>query len=122
MFKMIAHGIEVNMFIGICDFEYLKKQKIVVNVTAWGKPSFNPQNIQDCLDYSRICTLVHSWQNREHVELVETLLQEVIRFCFEDNRIDVVDVEVLKPEVIAHTKHVGVGAYITRQEFEAKTF
>jgi dihydroneopterin aldolase len=122
MFKMIANGIEVDMFVGICDFEYKQKQKVVVNVVAWGKPKFKPENITECLDYSRICSLVHSWTNREHVDLVETLLQEVIAFCFEDNRIEIVDVEILKPEVIPGTNHVGVGAYITREEFTNQSF
>lgn len=122
MFKMIANGIEVDMFVGICDFEYKTKQKVVVNVVAWGKPKFKPENITECLDYSRICSLVHSWTNREHVDLVETLLQEVIAFCFEDNRIETVDIEILKPEVIPGTNHVGVGAYITREEFNNQSF
>ena len=30
MFKMIANGIEVQMFVGICDFEYKEKQKLKV--------------------------------------------------------------------------------------------
>lgn len=122
MFKMIAQGIEVFMFVGICDFEYKNKQKVVVNVTAYGKPKFNPENISECLDYSKVCSFVQSWTNRPHTELVETLLSEVIAFCFEDNRIESIDVEVLKPQVIPGTQHVGVGAYITREEFNRRTY
>ncbi len=122
MFKMLAKGISVDMFVGICDFEYLNKQTVVVNVTAWGKPKFKAESINDCLDYSKVCALVHSWTNRKHVDLVETLLQELIEFVFADQRIEVVDIEVLKPDVIKHTDHVGVGAYITREEFENKTY
>jgi len=119
---MIANGIEVDMFVGICDFEYLNKQKVIVNVIAYGEPEFNPKNISECLDYSRICTFVHSWTNRPHVELVETLLVEVMEFCFEDSRINQIDVEILKPNVIAHTNYVGVGANIKRHEFKFKTY
>ncbi len=122
MFKMIAKGISVDMFVGICDFEYLNKQTVVVNVTAWGKPKFKAESINDCLDYSKVCSLVHSWTNREHVDLVETLLQELIEFVFQDPRIETVDIEVLKPDVIKHTDYVGVGAYITREEFNNKTY
>jgi len=122
MFKMIAKNIEVNMFVGIHDFEYRKKQKILVNVIAYGRPKFQPNNISECIDYSRICDFVHGWTNREHVELIETLLHEVIEFCFRDPRIEVLDVEILKPEIIPNTEYVGVGAYITREEFNNKTF
>ena len=41
MFKMIANGIEVQMFVGICDFEYKEKQKVMVNVTLQGNPKYD---------------------------------------------------------------------------------
>jgi len=122
MFRMIAKGIEVDMFVGICDFEYKNKQKVKVNVIAYGRPGFNPEDITQCLDYSRVCTYVHSWTNREHVDLVETLLNDLMVFCFEDSRIDIVDIEVLKPEVIGGTEYVGVGTYTTRAQFNNKTY
>ena len=122
MFRMIAKGITVDMFVGICDFEYKTKQEVIVNVIAYGKPDFNPTDISQCLDYSRVCGLVHKWADRPHVDLVETLLQEVIAFCFEDSRIELVDVEILKPAVIANTEHVGVGANLTREMFNKKSF
>ncbi len=54
MFKMIANGIEVQMFVGICDFEYKEKQKVMVNVTLQGNPKFAPTHITECMDYSKI--------------------------------------------------------------------
>lgn len=122
MFKMIAKGITVDMFVGICDFEYVKQQRIIVNVIAHGKPAFNPANISECLDYSKVCSFVHSWNQREHVDLVETLLTELIEFIFKDLRIEEVDIEVLKPDVIPGTEYVGVGAYITRDQFYMKQY
>ena len=53
MFKMIANGIEVQMFVGICDFEYKEKQKVMVNVTLQGNPKFAPTHITECMDYSK---------------------------------------------------------------------
>ncbi len=122
MFKMIARNIKVNMFIGICDFEYLQKQPVVVNFVAHGNPKFKPENINDCLDYSKICTLVHSWADRPHVDLVESLLTELIEFGFIDSRILALDIEILKPNVILGANEVGVGAYITREQWERKSY
>ena len=116
---MIAQNIEVEMFIGICDFEYLNKQKVIVNIEALGNTPLKPKNISECLDYSKICGFVASWTNREHVDLVETLLYELFEFCFaQDNRIFQVHAEIIKPEVITYAKAVGVGASLTREEFQ----
>ena len=123
MFKFLAKGITVEMFVGICDFEYQKKQKVIVNVEAKGTPTFNPSDITQCLDYSKVCTFVNTWADRPHVDLVETLLQEVLQFCFNsDQRIYEVSVEILKPEVIQNTDYVGVAATLTREQFINKTF
>lgn len=123
MFKFLAKGIKVEMFVGICDFEYQKKQTVIVNVEAKGTPTFNPTDISQCLDYSKVCTFVNTWADRPHVDLVETLLQEVLQFCFNsDQRIYEVSVEILKPEVITNTEYVGVAATLTREQFANKTF
>ena len=72
MFKMIANGIEVQMFVGICDFEYKEKQKVMVNVTLQGNPKFAPTHITECMDYSKICNLVHSRKNIKIIKLVDS--------------------------------------------------
>jgi dihydroneopterin aldolase len=122
MFKMILNQIEVNMFIGICDFERENRQKVVVNLKAYGNPTFNAQHIDDCLDYSKLAEFITNWYDRPHVDLIETLMHDVIDFCFKDNRIDALDVEILKPEVISNAKSAGVGAYITRSDYMNKTY
>lgn len=114
----LAKEIEVNMFVGIRDFEYKDKQKVLVNVKGYGGVPFKPKDINECLDYSKICDYVKLWENRPHVDLIETLLSEVVEFCFQqDKRIFKLEVEILKPEVIQHTKYVGVAMAITREEF-----
>jgi 7,8-dihydroneopterin aldolase/epimerase/oxygenase len=116
---MIAQNIEVDMFIGICDFEYLNKQKVVVNIQALGNTPLKPVNISECLDYSKICEFVSSWTSRGHVDLVETLLYELFDFCFkQDDRIFEVHAEIIKPQVISYAKGVGVRASLTREQFE----
>ena len=71
MFKMIANGIEVQMFAGICDFEYKEKQKVMVNVTLQGNPKFAPTHITECMDYSKVCKPVMHPNNPEDVLFYE---------------------------------------------------
>ena len=115
---MIAQNIEVDMFIGICDFEYLKKQKVIVNIKVLGNTPLKPIEISECLDYSKVCFFVDSWSKRPHVDLVETLLYELFDFCFnQDERIFEVHAEIIKPEVISFANRLGVGASMTREQF-----
>lgn len=113
-----AHGIDVLMFVGICDFEYTTPQRVVVDVDATGDIAPYPDAIHQCLDYSKVCAYVHGWKDRKHVDLIETLLCDVMQFCFEqDIRIDTVAVTIKKPDVIHGTDYVGVSVSATRDEF-----
>ena len=116
--QMLANAIKVKMFIGICDFEYLSPQDVIVSVKAQGEVVSHPQSISECLDYSKVCNFVKSWEKRKHVDLVETLLIEVHGFCFaQDIRINKVEVKILKPSVIDYVESVGVSSRMTREEF-----
>lgn len=116
--RMIARGIAVEMYVGICDFEYRAPQTVIVHVEAEAALPYRPSDIGECLDYTRVCAYVHAWKNRPHTELVETLLFDVVEFCFADVRVNRVDVEILKPTVIAQTDAVGVGMRVTRTEYQ----
>jgi dihydroneopterin aldolase len=50
MFYITLNGIKLDMFVGIRDFEYLKKQEVIVNIKAIGIIPFNPTDIAQCLD------------------------------------------------------------------------
>ncbi len=116
--RMIARGIAVEMYVGIHDFEYQMPQTVIVNVEAEAMLPYRPRDIGECLDYTHMCDFVHAWKDRPHTELVETLLFDVVEFCFADARVTRVDVEILKPAVIAQADAVGVGLRVTRAEYQ----
>ncbi|HUW29499.1 MAG TPA: dihydroneopterin aldolase [Sulfuriferula sp.] len=116
--RMIARGIAVEMYVGIRDFEYQAPQTVIVNVEAEAVLPYRPRDIGECLDYTRICDFVYAWKDRPHTDLVETLLFDVVEFCFADPRVTHVDVEILKPTVIAQADAVGVGLRVTRADYQ----
>lgn len=115
--RMIARGIRVEMYLGICDFEYAAPQTVIVNVEADAELPYRPSSIDECLDYARVCAFVQAWKHRPHTELVETLLHDVVEFCFDDARVQRVSVEILKPDVIAAADAVGVAMHTDRASY-----
>lgn len=120
MFYITLNNVKLNMFVGIRDFEYLNKQSVVVNIKLYGNIPIYPKNIEQCLDYTKVFDYLMTWENREHVDLLETLLFDVLEFSFKDNRIEEIEVDILKPDIIAQTDAVGVGMKITREIYELK--
>jgi dihydroneopterin aldolase len=68
----------------------------------------------------KISDYLKSWESREHVDLVETLLFDLLEFCFKDSRILEVEAEILKPTIIEFANYVGVGMKITKELYEIK--
>lgn len=120
MFYITLNDVQLSMFVGIRDFEYLSRQPVVVNVKLYGSVPLQPRDISECLDYTKVTDYLKSWEKREHVDLVETLLFDLLNFCFEDSRIIEVEAEVLKPAIIDFTSSVGVGMKITKELFNLK--
>lgn len=120
MFYITLDQIKLNMFVGIRDFEYLAKQPVVVNVKLFGTIPYRPTKIEQCLDYSKVSDYLKSWENRPHVDLIETLLFDLVEFCFSDSRITEVHAEILKPTIIDFSNYVGIGMNVTREIFELK--
>lgn len=120
MFYITLNNIKLNMYVGIRDFEYLNKQSVVINIKLYGNIPLYPKNIEECLDYTKVFDYIASWEKRKHVDLLETLLFDLLEFCFKDSRIMEVDAEIVKPDIIAQTDSVGVGMNITREIYELK--
>lgn len=66
------------------------------------------------IDYDRLRTVVMTWSNRKHVDLLETLLEELVAAAFEDPNVDGCRVSVAKPDIFPETAKAGVEFTRTR--------
>lgn len=60
------------------------------------------------VDYDPLRALIVGWQGRDHVDLLETLLQEAVDAAFLDPLVDACWVRVVKPEIFPETRAAGV--------------
>jgi len=99
--KASLRGVEVKVGIGIHDWERKKKQRISVDLDLFSfKGVFKGKKITDCIDYDRpYYHIIEQWPRRKHVELVETLAEELVAFCLKIKGVDAVRVEIRKPDV-----------------------
>lgn len=76
--------------IGVYDAEKTAPQRISVDVEMWRRAVVPPpRRLEDCLDYDRVYRwIVDSWPRREHVDLLETLAEELVVKTMEDPRVE----------------------------------
>lgn len=117
--RVYVKDLETLIRIGIYAAEK-KPQRVIVNASIEASYSARPASISECISYEHIYNLVaREWPQREHVELLETYIVELLEYIFRlDSRIVSAKVSICKPDVFAEARSVGVEAQWTRSDYE----
>lgn len=103
-YKVEINDIRVdNMKVGVAAWEKHpdKTQLIFVDVALYRAiGAFATNSIDDCMNYVDVIQhITDTWPHRPHTDLLETLLQELVTFCFKDKKVDACRVKIRKPHV-----------------------
>jgi dihydroneopterin aldolase len=112
--RVILRDISVEMRIGIHPWERHAERpsRLVVNVEMF-VPGKTPKNF---INYDRIHDVFRSWPGRDHVDLLETLVEEVVGACFAIAEVAACRVSIVKPDIFNDTAAVGIEVYRRRGE------
>ena len=102
---LVARGI-----IGIRDWERVKPQEILINITVFTdtRPAAESDDITDCVDYSALARKVQSHAETAARLTVEALANDLAEICLGEPLVEKVIVRVEKPGAVRFSKSVGV--------------
>ena len=108
---ILVDDLRLSFFIGVHEREKLAQQEVSITVYMFvadtGAPSSD--DIRDHVSYSDLVDqLIQRAASQRHVNLVETLAEEVATLALADARVLSAIVDVRKTEVIPQAKGVGV--------------
>lgn len=94
-----------------------RPNRLIIDVemtSAWPVPTEagDKSPLKGYVDYDRVRNYLLSWESRDHVDLLETLLNDLTDFIFEDLAVVACRVRILKPDIFAETS--GAGVEVTR--------
>ncbi len=116
--RMMIRDLETHIRIGVHAHERIpeKPQRIIVNVEMFadGKSHLQGDGLASVIDYDPIHEAVLAWEGRPHVLLIETLLEELIAFCFRDERVRACKVSIVKPDIYDAAAAAGVEIFRVR--------
>jgi len=103
--NLLARGI-----IGVNDWERKRAQDILINLTLFTDTHRAGQtdNINDCVDYSKMSKKIMAHAESANKLTVEALANELAKLCFEDKNVQRVIVRVEKPGAVRFAESVGV--------------
>jgi len=71
-------------------------------------------------DYDALRDFLRSLASRPHVDLLETLAEDIVGKCFEDPKITACRVSVLKPDIFNETDAAGIEVFRTRESWSSR--
>lgn len=107
---VFVRDLECMALIGIYDQEKVKPQRIIVNIDLSVQEAAGPMadDISHVVSYEIIAKKVEAILAEGHVNLVETLCENIAQACLKDKRVLAARVRVEKPDIIPNARSVGV--------------
>jgi dihydroneopterin aldolase len=115
---LVFEDVDLPIRIGVYPQEKLAPQRVRISVELLVLPSRTQHGdrIENVVDYDRIHGAILELAERPHIELQESLADEVARICFEQAEVAAVQVYVRKLDVYSDCRSVGVRIVRTRPE------
>ncbi|MGE0070769.1 MAG: dihydroneopterin aldolase [Thiomonas sp.] len=112
--RLFLNNYEVNINIGVHDFEKRAEQRVLINVDLFIPLALStPQQdkLDEVVDYDFMRSVIAARIARGHIHLQETLCDDVARIMLEHPRVKAVRVSTEKPDVYPDCQSVGVEVF-----------
>jgi len=108
--RILIKDLLIRGIIGIHPWEREKKQDILINISmeADCRPAGLSDDFRDAVDYRAVTKEVLALVEGSSFFLVEKLAEEVAAICLQDERVELVRVQVEKPGAVRFSQSVGV--------------
>lgn len=120
--RVAVEALTVLASIGISDWERTpgKRQRLQFDVAVYRDAFGAETDIADCYNYSGLQRFLVGFGERPHIDLLETIVAEILDFCFQDARVAAVEATATKPDVFNGVGQPSVGAAVTRSQWTAR--
>ena len=111
--RVFLKDVVVDLSVGLHPWERHPERptRLVINVEMFADW---PLAEGDFINYDHVRARILSWAGRSHVELLETLAEEVVSACFELPLVQACKVQVAKPQVFNEAAGAGVEIFRKR--------
>ena len=112
--RLFLRGLTVQAHIGIHDFELTSSQRLIIDVdlyVSFAGTSPKDDRIDEVVDYDFVRAVVHDRVTQGHINLQETLCDDIITRLLEHTGVMAARVSTRKPDVYPDCEAVGVEVF-----------
>jgi dihydroneopterin aldolase len=116
---IFVREIAVDVRIGLYEAEKKAPQRVLVSAELYTGPGYLKR--EGILDYEKVYDFVQSWGQRPHVELIETYVEETLKFVFGFEEVRAAKISIAKQDIFEKANAAGVEVFLMREEFTRLT-
>jgi dihydroneopterin aldolase len=112
--RLFLRGLTVQAQIGIHDFELQAAQRLIIDVdlyVSFAGTSPKDDRIDEVVDYDFVRAVVHGRVAQGHINLQETLCDDILTRLLENTGVMAARVSTRKPDVYPDCEAVGVEVF-----------
>jgi len=108
--KILIKDLTLDLKLGYYDFEKKKLQKVkfTLEVDYRDKKPTNDKDLKSIVNYDKIVKLIKKLVKNKHYNFLETLAEDVFDELFKDKRIDKINLQIEKLEIMKDCSSVGI--------------
>ena len=108
--KILIKDLTLDLKLGYYNFEKDKPQKVkfTLEIDYRDKKPTNDKDLKSIVNYDKIVKLIKKLVKNKHYNFLETLAEDVFDELFKDKRIDKINLQIEKLEIIKNCSSVGI--------------
>ena len=108
--KILIKELTLDLKLGYFDFEKNKTQKVkfTLEIDYRDKKPTNDKDLKSIVNYDKIVKLIKKLVKNKHYNFLETLAEDVFDELFKDKRIDKINLQIEKLEIMKDCSSVGI--------------
>ena len=108
--KILIKNLTLDLKLGYFDFEKNKPQKVkfTLEIDYRDKKPTNDKELKSIVNYDKIVKLIKKLVKNKHYNFLETLAEDVFDELFKDKRIDKINLQIEKLEIMKDCSSVGI--------------
>ena len=108
--KVLIKELILDLKLGYYDFEKEKNQKVKfsLEIDYMDKKPSNDKDLKSIVNYAKIVRLIKKLVKNKHYNFLETLAEDVFDELFKDRRIDKINLQIEKLEIMKDCSSVGI--------------
>jgi dihydroneopterin aldolase len=117
--RLFLRNYEVMINIGVHDFEKKGEQRVLINVDLYiplATSTPKDDQLEEVVDYDFMRETIARRMAQGHVQLQETLCDDVVKAMLAHPRVRAVQVSTMKPDVYPDCEGVGVEVFQIKDE------